>query len=294
MALVVNPAAGAGGSADIAGRAAARLARRGVETRVIAGDSPDHARELIRGIERDREVDAVVVCGGDGMVSLVVQEIAGTDLPMGVVPAGSGNDFARDLGIPRSDTAAAADIVADGRVQRADVGVVTRPDGGRQCFATLLCAGFDSAVNRRVNDMEQLSGSLRYLAATASLYPNYRPRRYRMVFDDDEVVTTEVLLSAFGVTRYYGGGMQICPEADRTDGMLDVTWIGDVPRLRMIRQFPTVYRGRHLGMDGVQTRRCRKVTIEAEDVEAFADGDPVSMLPVTVEVRPAAIRYLVP
>ena len=76
VALVVNPAAGAGGSADIAGRAAARLARRGVETRVIAGDSPDHARELIRGIERDREVDAVVVCGGDGMVSLVVQEIA--------------------------------------------------------------------------------------------------------------------------------------------------------------------------------------------------------------------------
>lgn len=297
VALLINPAAGGGRGGTVADRAAARMRSHGLEVTRLIGGSPEESVELARRAIADR-VDALVVCGGDGMVSLAVRAQAYSGIPVGIIPAGTGNDLAREYGIPLGDPEAAADIVAGGRVEQVDLGQAT-PDGGEpQIFASVLCAGMDSAVNRRVNEMALLRGPLRYVIASVIEFPTYRPRRFRMTFDAgdtaEETVDAEVLLSAFAITRSYGGDMKIAPDADRGDGLVDVCYVGRISKLRFMRHFPKIYSGTHVGLRGVTTRRCRTVRLEASDVEAYADGDAVAPLPVTVEVLPGAGRFLVP
>lgn len=296
VALLVNPAAGGGHGVDIAERAARRLQEHGVEVRVLAGGSEEESRELAATAASDSSVDVLGVCGGDGMISLAVQSRAraGSDVPVGIIPAGTGNDLAREYDVPLDGPEAAADLIAAGRVETVDLGQVT-PDGREpQVFASILCAGLDSAVNRRVNEMERLSGTLRYVIASAIEFPRYRARRFTLTFDDAERVEQDILLSAFAITRSYGGSMRIAPQADRADGLFDVCWVEDVSKLRLAMEFPRIFSGTHLGRPGVVTRRASKVRIEAADVEAFADGDAVAPLPVTVEVLPGAGRFIVP
>lgn len=297
VALLVNPAAGGGKVGAVADRAEARLRGHGITVTRLIGASAQESLELARTAVADG-VDALAVCGGDGMVSLAVKAQAHPEVPVGIIPAGTGNDLARDYGIPLGDPEAAADVVAGGRVECVDLGQAT-PDGDEpQVFGSILCAGLDSKVNRRVNEMRVLGGPLRYVLASVIEFPLYRPRRFRMTFDaglsTEEIVETEVLLSAFAITRSYGGDMRIAPDADRSDGLLDVVYVGRIPKLRFAWHFPKIYSGRHVDLDRVVTRRCRTVRLEAPDVEAFADGDPVAPLPVTVEVLPGAGRFLVP
>ncbi|KAA0918549.1 diacylglycerol kinase [Dietzia sp. ANT_WB102] len=297
VAILVNPAAGGGRGERIAARAVDRLRARGLEVRLLCGDSAEQSLELAREAVASG-VDALAVCGGDGMISLAVQAQVSSGVPIGIIPAGTGNDLAREYGIPLNRPEVAADIIADGLVERVDLGRVT-PDGGEaQVFASILCAGLDSAVNRRVNEMTILGGSLRYVLAAAWELPTYRPRRFRMVFDGGEtpadIVETDVMLSAFAITRSYGGNMKIAPDADRSDGLFDVVYLEKISAARLALHFPRIYSGTHIGMRGLKTRRCRTVRLEAADVEAFADGDAVAPLPVTVEVLPGAGLFLVP
>lgn len=247
------------------------------------------AREAFAG-----GVDALGVCGGDGMISLAVQAQAFSGVPIGIIPAGTGNDLAREYGVPLGSPEAAADLIVAGHVETVDLGQVT-PDGGEpQVFASILCAGLDSAVNRRVNDMTVFTGPLRYVVASAREFPTYQARRFAMTFDGTEKVEAEVLLSAFAITRSYGGNMQIAPQADRSDGLFDVCYVEKISKFRLAWNFPKIYAGTHVGLPGVVTRRARTVRIEASDVEAFADGDPVAPLPVTVEVLEEAGLFVVP
>ena len=297
VALLTNPAAGGGRGDRVSDRAAARLRSHGLEVDALRGASAQESLELARQAIADG-VDALAVCGGDGMVSLAVQTQAFSGVPIGIIPAGTGNDLAREYGIPLDSPEAAADVVAGGRVEQVDLGRAT-PDGGDpHLFASVLCAGLDSAVNRRVNEMTILGGPLRYVLASIIEFPTYRPRRFRMTFDagvaGEETVETEVLLSAFAITRSYGGDMRIAPDADRSDGLFDVCYVGRISKLRLAWHFRRIYTGTHVGLRGVTMRRCRSVRIEAQDVEAFADGDAVAPLPVTVEVLEGAGLFLVP
>ncbi|EYT62745.1 diacylglycerol kinase [Dietzia sp. UCD-THP] len=297
VAMLVNPAAGGGRGERIAERAAARLRSYGLEVDSLRGAHAQESLDLARQAVADG-VDALVVCGGDGMVSLAVQAQAFSGVPIGIIPAGTGNDLAREYGIPLTSPEDAADVVVAGRAEQVDLGQAT-PDGGEpRLFASVLCAGLDSAVNRRVNEMSILRGPLRYVLASAIEFPTYRPRPFRMTFDagepGEETVETEVLLSAFAITRTYGGDMRIAPDADRSDGLFDVCYVGRISKPRLAWHFRRIYSGTHVGLRGVTTRRCRTVRIDAPEVEAFADGDAVAPLPVTVEVLPGAGLFLVP
>lgn len=294
VALVVNPKAGHGLALRLSDRAARRLRERGVEPLVLAGETAEETRALVLRSRNDPSIDAVVLCGGDGLVHLAVQELASSDTPLGLIPAGTGNDLAREYGIPRGTPEAAADVVVAGRVEHADLGAVTTDDGRRTVFASVVAAGLDSVINRRVNEMGFPSGASRYAVASILEYPRYRPRSFRLEFDDGEVLEREVLLSAYAVTRSYGGGMHIAPEADRGDGLLDVCVMERMSVPRALLHFPKLYAGTHAGVRGVTMRRCRKVRVEATDVEAYADGDLVAPLPVTVECLPSAGLVLVP
>ncbi len=287
LALVVNPTSGNGRGARWLDQVCARLRRDGTGVDVVAGRDGDEAFDRLR----DRVaagVDGVVAVGGDGLVNIALQVVGGTDVPLGVVPAGTGNDIARSLGIVPGDPAAAVDLVRLGRTRRLDLG---RANG--RWFAGVLGSGFDSMVNERANRMTWPNGRARYNLAILAELRTFRPVPYVLELDGVRWETAAMLV-AVGNGRSYGGGMLVCPGALMDDGLLDVTVLGPISKPEFLRVFPTVYRGTHVEHRAVTVRRARTVTLRADDVTAYADGERVSVLPVTCETVPAALRVFAP
>ncbi|MEB3020836.1 diacylglycerol kinase [[Mycobacterium] crassicus] len=293
VTLLTNPAAGHGNSRHAAERALAQFQRRGVDVNHLVGSDPQHARQLLDEALA-AGTDAVVVAGGDGVISLALQVLALGDIPLGIIPAGTGNDHAREYGLPTGDPEAAADIVADGRTTTVDLGRIVGDGAAPNWFGTVMAAGFDSLVSDRVNRMRWPHGRMRYNVAMVAELSKLRLLPFRLTFDDDEPLDIELTMAAFGNTRSYGGGMLICPGADHSDGLLDVTMVHSGSRTKLIRLFPTVFKGTHVNLDEVSTRRAKAIRVECPGINAYADGDYVAPLPVTVSAVPGALQILRP
>ncbi|MGK5543673.1 diacylglycerol kinase [Streptomyces sp. URMC 127] len=292
ITLFVNPAAGRGRGASAAQPAARALRAAGFSVRTVLGtdaaDALRRAREAVAG-----GTGALIAVGGDGMTSLALQAVAGTPVPLGVVAVGTGNDFARAAGLPVRDPAAAGRVIA----------AALKGDGGRPVdagraggtyFATVLASGFDSRVNDRGNRMRFPAGRLRYDLAMLAELAALRPVPYRIRLDDGPELETEATLVAIGNSSSYGGGMRICADARMDDGLFDVTVVGPCSRATLLKVFPKVYRGTHLGHPAVTVHRAAKITLSAPGTTGYADGEPLGSLPLTAETVPGAVRLLAP
>ncbi|PSL02210.1 diacylglycerol kinase [Haloactinopolyspora alba] len=287
VALLVNPAAGRGRGARAGRRAAAALSEAGVPFRVLAGrdvrEAGDLAAESVESGAR-----ALVVVGGDGMAHLGLQALGGADTPLGIIPAGTGNDLARALGLPLKDAAAAAAVVAGGVEREIDLG---RTDG--QWFAGVVAAGFDARVNDRVNRMRWPKGPRRYDVATFAELGVFRPIEYHIELDD-EVLETEAMLVAVGNVPSYGGGLRITPEAEPDNGLFDVLIVAPVSRMTLVRAFNRVRRGTHLTYPFVSVHRAGRVKLDAPGITAYVDGERLGPLPRIFDLVPRAQRVYVP
>lgn len=291
VTVLVNPQAGRGRAVGTAHRLATVLATRGIAAVVpTVGSVPAMRAIVAEAVQRGDVV--VVVVGGDGMCHIAIQEIAGTATTLAIVAAGTGNDFAAALGISEdlASTAAAIADALDGATPRS----VDLVRSGQRWWASVLCAGFDSAVNDRANRMRWPHGPRRYdLALLAELA---RLRAVPMTLElDGRRVELEATLVAVGNTSTYGGGIPICPQADPQDGMLEVTVVGPVTRRALIRVTPTLRRGQHLAHPAVLTYRARAIAVHSHSgrtVIAYADGEPIQALPVTAICQPGALRVL--
>lgn len=293
VTVLVNPQAGRGRSRRVAGTAIAELRRLGLAVDVVVTRSAEHARESAAAAVADGR-SAVAVCGGDGAVAAVLPVLAGSAVPLGVLPGGSGNDVARALGLPVRDAGAAARVVAAGIAGPIDLGRVTAADGTQRWFATVVAAGFDARVNERMNAMTWPRGRTRYHVALVRELASFRPIRYRLTVDD-EGLDCDAMLVAVGNLTSYGGGMKICPAARADDGQLDVTMVTAISRPTLVRLFPSVYPGRHVSRPEVRTLRGRSVSLSCAAspmVVAYADGERVGPLPISVSVVPAALPVL--
>lgn len=287
LALLVNPTSGRGKLAGQAGPVADRLRAAGCEVTPLVGrDAADSAR-LARSAVADG-CDTLVAMGGDGMVHLALQALVGSSTTLGVVPTGTGNDIARCLGITLKDPLRAADIVAADHTRTIDLARV-----GSTYFATVLATGFDSLVNERVNAMRWPRGQMRYNLATLAELRVFRPLAYTLELDG-VASSREAMLVAVGNCPSYGGGLRICQGALLDDGMLDVVIIKPVSRLELVKVYPRLFKGTHVTHPAYEHHRVRSVTIASPGVVAYADGERLGPLPVTVEVVPAAVRIAVP
>lgn len=293
VALLTNPAARAGAHTGAAMRTAERLRAAGMRVSVISGGSAEESSTLLR-TALEVGVDAVVVAGGDGTASLAIQELATTAVPLGIVPTGTGNDLATSLGIRDLDADGAADAVISGRTRTIDLARVTRADGSCVLYGTVLASGFDSKVNDRANRMTWPRGHMRYTIAILAEFVALRGTPFEVELDLDsgvaERIAGDLVMATVGNGRTYGGGIPICPDADLEDGLLDVTLVRPAGRLKLLRLLPWVYRGTHTSIEQVSTFRVRRVRLSSPGVTAYADGDPLGPLPLSVEVVPSALR----
>ncbi|GAA3767875.1 diacylglycerol kinase [Microbacterium kribbense] len=297
LALLINPAARGGRQSAAAADAANRLRAHGIETSLISGGSAAESSALLQ-IALRAGADAVAVAGGDGTVHLALAEIAGTGIPLGIIPVGTGNDIAAALGLRELDVRGAADVIAAGRTRTVDLARITRDDGTFELMASVLASGFDSRVNDRANAMRWPRGSSRYTVALLIefLTLHAAPFTLQMQLPDGSRrdVTDDLVIAAVGNGPSYGGGIPICPDADIADGLLDVTIVRPAGRLRLLRLLPRVYRGTHTTIPEVSTFRVRSVRLESEAVTGYADGDPIGLLPLTVEAVPGALTVFAP
>lgn len=295
VVVAINPQASFGKSRAVGPAAVHTLRAAGHD--VTSLTEPDF--EQLRAAAADalaKKPDALVVVGGDGMVNLGVNLVAGTGIPLGIVPSGTGNDMSRGLGIPVGNTEGAIDALLDalGRPARTiDAGRVTHPDGSTSWFACVLSAGFDAIVNERANLMRWPRGRQRYNLALLRELAMLKPINYRLELDGIASETDAVLV-AVGNNTSLGGGMLVTPDAVLDDGLLDVLVVQPLSRTAFLRIFPRVFKGTHVTDARVSISRARRIRIEAAGVVAYADGERVAALPIWVEVRPGALRVLAP
>jgi len=287
IAVLTNPTSGKGRGGRIGDLVHARLGDAGYQVRALQGRDADEALDLARQCVAD-QVETLVVIGGDGMVHLAAQALAGTGTRLGLVPAGTGNDVARALGLPRKDPSAATDVVIGGRERAIDLA-----RAGAKYYVTVLAAGFDAIVNERANQMTWPKGQMRYNLATLAELRTFSPIPYVLEVDGEQI-RFDAMMVAVGNSESFGGGMRITEGAVIDDGVLDVVAIMPMSKLELIRTFPKLFSGTHTQHPKYRHYSGKVITVAAPGITAYADGERMSALPLTVEVQPAALRVLVP
>lgn len=285
MQVLGNPAARGGtGDVEIVVDEIRAAGRRAV---LIRADSAEASAAAARGAVEAGH-DRLVVVGGDGLVRIAVDAVAESGITLGIVPQGTGNDFARALSL--------LDGNLDDHVIRAlaDPVPVDAMRTNHGWVASVATVGFSGDVTARANRLAWPRGQQRYTVATVLQLPRLRTIRALITVDGTTHDADTTMLSV-GNTAFFGGGMRICPDATPDDGLLQAVVIGDVSRGTFLRVFPRVFRGGHVRHPDVATYRGKTIVVEAADpdaaaVEVWADGDLLGPLPVTCEVVPGAVR----
>ncbi len=281
--VLTNPTSGKGRAARMLDEALPRFHGAGWQTTSLTSRSAEDALDLARVAVAERP-DALVVCGGDGMVNIALQALAGTEVPLGILPAGTGNDFARSVDVPLGDGAAAATRVVQGSTRTVDLARI-----GARYFGGVLAAGFDAVVNERANRMRWPKGQMRYNLATVAELRTFTPLRYTLELDGTER-QVEAMLVAVGNGPSFGGGLRITHGAELDDGLLDVVLIKPVSRVELLRTFPKLFDGSHVSHPQYERHRVRRVTVASAGIVGYADGERFGPLPLTVEAVPGAVR----
>jgi diacylglycerol kinase (ATP) len=295
VAVLTNPAAGKRRHRRLVPQIVERLRTAGRELALLSATSGSEAEAACHQAV-GAGAGALVAVGGDGTLHAALQAVGGTGVPFAMVPAGTGNDFALAVGSPAAPLVAAAAVAAalrTGATRPLDLARVTGPDGTVRWFGAVFAAGFDAVVNERANRMWWPRGDRRYDVAIFLELVRLRPRRYRLVLDGERREFDGVLV-AVGNTASYGGGIRICPDADPTDGLLDVVVGGRMSRITLTRLRPRAYRGTHVDHPLVDSYRARTVEVAAHGITAYADGERCLPLPVTITCVAGALRVLSP
>ncbi|WP_106766247.1 diacylglycerol/lipid kinase family protein [Paenibacillus faecalis] len=294
--FIVNRRSGNGQGFKVWKRIRLLLRKKGVHYQVKFSESPDHAAQILKKhVKEAAQVKAVAVIGGDGTLQSIVGELAGTRIPLGVIPAGSGNDFARALGIPSSPKKA-LDYLLTGAIQKIDLA-----QNGNRTFITVVGIGLDGKLAQNVNQSKYKKwfnrvrmGRLAYIVSFLQVFTRYRPSlSVSIQVDDKEMTFSDVWLIAVANIPNYGGGMNICPHASYTDGFFDICIVHGVSRFEALRLFLRVITGKHTSCSGVSMLKGKKVKVlSSSEMIAHGDGEIIGETPIDISIRQEAIHII--
>jgi len=283
--FIYNPAAGRGRAARHHAEAERCLRELGAEVDAYASSSP--ADMTRAAAEASREAyDRVIVCGGDGTLNLSVREFDLACGTLALIPQGSGDDFAKVLGIPR-DVRAACALALRGAAREVDVAMA---NGVR--YLGVAGLGFDSEVARYANEnVKFLRGSLVYLYAILRVLPRFTPHRVTMNGTRSE----EIMFATVGNSRQYGGGIRIVPDARIDDGLLDLCIVHRTSRMQLLKTLPRAYTGAHTKSPFVETGRGTTFTFDSDrPLDVYADGERITVTPVRFSLASERLRIIAP
>ncbi len=260
----------------------------GMSWLIVPTERTGHAAELTRQFAQ-QGVPLIVAAGGDGTAGEVAHGMVGTHARMGILPLGTGNDFARCVGIPQN-LPEAVEALFTGTPRRVDLGVVN----GRH-FLNIAGCGFDAAVAHRVNrGYRFLNGTAAYIAAVLQTLATFQPAQMHITIDADSL-TERILLCSVANSQSYGGGMRIAPFAQVDDGLLDVCIAKAVSKLEFVRVFPRVFKGTHIAHPRFLMLQANRVIVESvPPVPVLVDGDVMGTTPAQFAVCPGAIEVILP
>lgn len=288
VALVVNPASGHGRARRLTPLIERRLADAGIAFTTRLSTSYEDALALCEGAVVSG-ADALLVVGGDGMAHLGLNACALTDVPLGVVPAGTGNDFARSVGSGLKWDAA-VDAVIAGRTRTIDLAEIrgNLTYGDLAYVGCVVSTGFDERVNFRANASPIDLGAPSYLWAVLAELRDFRPLRYRLVLDGEERELDSMLV-AVANAGYFGGGIAICPDYDLADGLLDVAIVHPVPRMVLLTMFPRLASGKPFEHPAIERLRVREIIVDGPGLRGMADGEHLGTPPLACRAVPGAL-----
>ena len=290
VCLLVNPAAGGGKGKARAAELAPLLSAAGLDVTVRMGSSAQESAAIAREVV-DSGVDVLACVGGDGTLNQALPALRNSPTAVLVVPTGTGDDSARAFG-HEGDNNELVSLIGGGATTTFDLGVVST-DAGERPFFTVVCAGFDSAVNHRANELTWPTGQAKYVRAVLETLARFKPIAYTLTLDDGEPREVTGMLIAIGNGPTYGGGMQVCVGASPTDGALNVTFVKEISVGAFLRVFPKVYSGSFIGHPAIEQYQVGSIEL-AGDAVAFADGEPFGPLPAKVGIDPGSLRVVCP
>lgn len=288
FAIIVNPVSGGGKNAQIAKQIGALLLQRGKAYRVFeTAKEGDGDRQVRLALESGCE--AVVCIGGDGTLSEIAQELIGSSSVLYIVPSGTGNDFARALGLPR-DPIEAFKAQLDGRQTMIDCGSIN----GR-AFINVAGSGFDVEVLRKTEEFKQrYPGEQAYRRAVLAVLGSYKAFQAEISIDGGEFRPCSSTIVEIANGQYIGGGMKVAPAAQVQDGLFDVVLVGCVPRLMIPLLLPLFILGAHVHLPIVRVVRAKHVVLRARGMVVNIDGRLEEMDEARFEIRPSALRIMLP
>ena len=285
--LVLNSKAGKGKATNLCRSLEVLLKSNNLPYEIISKSNPEDTSTELRLKISEGRFERVVAIGGDGLVNLCLQEVAERDIALAVIPAGTGNDFARAVGSHKKSVAEIFNAVLSHKPSAIDLGLITG-DFGKRWYVQVLSTGFDALVNKLANRISWPRGQIKYTLATLFTLARFKPIEYEITIDDKQFKQDFMLLSvANGET--YGGGMRICPHASNSDGVFDILLVHPVSKIVLLTIFPKVFAGKHIPHPRIEIIRGRNVQLSA-NASAFADGEFVSTLPIKIENIPNALK----
>ncbi|MDR0488497.1 MAG: diacylglycerol kinase family lipid kinase [Propionibacteriaceae bacterium] len=300
--LVVNPTAGRGKALKILPKVLNELLRGLPEgsLKVRQANTYQEAQQFCKeAVDKARVStdtrDCLVVMGGDGIMHLGINAAGGTGVPLGMIPAGTGNDMCRSVGIPL-DPVKAAHVIVEGHLLHMDlISVVGKlAHGGTQRYVgTVVATGYDARVGRRGALMSKAWGSLAYGAAALAELRAFEPVTYRIRVDGQERVLPAMFI-AVANGGYYGGGMHVAPTASVSDGVLDITIAHPVSSMTLLRLLPRMFNGSFVSDPAIERLTAKEIMIDGDGLIGMADGEALGQPPLGVTVEAGALPVFIP
>ena len=281
--FIVNPVAGNGRAAKLIPMIKEELERERLPFELVLTTKAGNAIELARAARGE----VVVAVGGDGTINEVANGL-GSDKILGIIPAGSGNDLIKSLDIPKKPLMALRNLL-EGTIVGIDVGTVECASGSeagqRRIFTNGVGVGFDASVAIRKGEIPLLKGTAVYVLAVLDTLRTYEAPLFSVRTNGFPATSRHLLLAAIGNGKCAGGGFYLTPDADPSDGLLDVTLISDVRIRTILHLMPRVMRGKHMGHPAVEGLRTNHIVLESETpFNVHADGEIVGKDVTSTEV----------